>query len=292
MSTTVMNDTSVPATISEAEPLGRSGVAPGSIGVTWRGVLRSEWVKFRSVRSNLITLFSAAAVLVVVGLIFSGIVGGVLSANQADVSQQANDPTTVALSGTMIAQLIIGVLGVLVITSEYSTGLIRSTLAAVPSRVPVLVSKAIIVTAVTFPVMLVASFVAFLAGQALIGSGDLATASLGDPGVLRAVVGTAGYLTGIALMGVAVGTLVRSTAGSISTLFGVVFLLPGLGSVLLPASWQSHVLELLPSQAGGAFTSVTASADVLSPGNGLIVFLLWVLVPLGLAAVAIKRRSA
>jgi hypothetical protein len=119
----------------------------------------------------------------------------------------------------------------------------------------------------------------------------MATASLDDSGVLGAVVGTAGYLTGIALLGLAAGTLLRSTAVAISTLFGVVFLLPGLAGQLLPGSWKDHVLTYLPSNAGAAFTGVHHVAGTLSTGAGIVVFLAWILVPLGVAAVLLKRRS-
>jgi ABC-type transport system involved in multi-copper enzyme maturation permease subunit len=195
------------------------------------------------------------------------------------------------LQGLMLAQLIIGVLGVLAMTSEYATGTIRTTLAMVPSRLPVLWAKATVVAAVTFPVMLVASLGAFLGGQPLIANGDMATASLGDPGVLRAVVGAAAYLTAVALAGLAIGTLLRATAASIATLFGAVFLLPGLGSVLLPAAWRDDVLKYLPSNAGTAITTVDPGVGLLSPGAGALVLLAWVVVPLAFAARALYQRS-
>jgi ABC-2 type transport system permease protein len=260
--------------------------------VTAGGVLRSEWVKLRSLRSNTFVLAGAAAAMLVVGLIFSAIVGGVISSSGNGPGGPA-DPTDTALQGVMLAQLIIGVLGVLAITGEYSTGMIRSTFTMVPRRLPVLWAKIAVLTAVTFAAMLVTTFVAFFAGQALIGSGGaIATASIGDPDVLRTLIGTAGYLTGVALIGLAAGTLLRSTAGAISTLVAIVFLLPGLGAVLLPTSWQDNVLKYLPSNAGSAFTSVTPPHGMLSPTAGLLVFLAWIVVPLAAAAIAIKRRPA
>ena len=288
MTTSTLTLTAPTDTAATPSPA-RRGRDPQGGRLRARGVLRSEWVKLLSVRSSTTTLAAAGAVMVVVGLIFAGILGGVLSSGEGP--DDLTDPTAAALSGTLLAQLIIGVLGVLAITSEYATGLIRTTLTVVPNRLSVLGAKAAVVTAATFPVMLASSLVAFLAGQALIGSGDVATASLGDAGVLRAVIGTAGYLTGIALLGLAAGTLLRSTAAAISTLVAAVFLLPGLGAVLLPASWRDNVLPYLPSNAGTAFTSVTPSSELLSPGAGLAVFLAWVLVPLALAAVALHRRG-
>lgn len=258
-----------------------------------RGVLRSEWLKLRSVRSTVLTLASAGGALLAFGLMFAAIVGGVLSAGGGDAdSEFAGDPAGTTLAGSLLAQLIIGVMGVMFITSEYSTGSIRATLTAVPKRLPVLWAKAAVLTVATLPVMLASAFVAFFAGQALIGSGGLDTASLGDPGVLRAVLGTAVYLTGIALIGLAVGTLLRSTAAGIASLFGVIFLLPGLAGLVLPSGWGDTLLSFLPSNAGATFTTVNVSPELLTPGAGMAVFALWVIVPLAAAAVALRRRSA
>lgn len=271
-----------------AKPLFRDE-SPGS-RVSAGGVLRSEWVKLRSLRSNYAVLGFTAAALIAVGAIFSGFVGGVFS-NTEEASQFLQNPAGASLQGTMIAQLIIGVLGILAITGEYATGTIRTSLTMVPQRLPVLAAKSVVVAAVTFVTMLVSTFAVFFLGQAIIGTGSVPTASLGDPGVLRAVVGTAGYLTGIAVLGLAIGTLLRSAAGSISTLVALVFLLPGLGQLLLPATWSTKVLKYLPSNAGEAFTSVHTSPDLLSPTAGMWVFLAWVVVPLLAAAVVLRRRA-
>jgi ABC-2 type transport system permease protein len=307
--TTALDTTATTAT-TESTGDGRSGHTPaGGAGavidrprhrpdqpaprVTLRGVLLSEWVKLRSLRSSVTTLGASGAIMVLVGVIFAAILGGVLSGGGGDLNSEfANNPAGAALQGTMLAQLVIGVLGVMLITSEYATGTIRNTLAVVPKRLPVLWAKVIVTAVVSYPTVLVASLIAFFAGQALIGSGGIATASLGDPGVLGAVLGTAGYLTGVALLGLAVGTLLRSTAVAISTLFGVIFLLPGLGQLLLPASWKDNVLQYLPSNAATSFTSVHHVAGTLSTGAGTAVFLAWIIVPLAAAAVLLKRRTA
>ena len=197
-----------------------------------------------------------------------------------------------ALAGVQVAQLIIGVLGVLAITSEYSTGTIRTTLTAVPSRLPVFWAKVAVVTIATFSVLALSALVAFFAGQALIASGDVDTATLGDPGVLRAVIGAAAFLTGTALLGLALGGLLRSTAGAISTLFGIIFVLPGLGFILLPESAREDLMKYLPTMAGNSFTSVAPDTSQLSPGMGAVVFGAWILVPLLGAAVAFVRRPA
>ena len=288
-----MTTSTLPPALAPTPPPGRHAARGGPLpGVTFVRVLRSEWLKLRSVRSSTTALAASAGALVLVGLIYSAIVGGVLSGNEVTAQEVVTDATAASLSGLSIAQLVIGVLGVLTITAEYATGLIRTTLTVVPRRLSVLAAKAVVVAVATFPTMLVASLIAFLGGQALIGSGELDPASLGDPGVLRAVVGTAGYLTAVALMGLAVGVLVRSSAAAISTLVGVVFLLPGLGSVLLPASWRDDVLQYLPSNAGTALTSVPEVAGLLGPAAAGLTLLAWVLVPLVVAAVALRRRSA
>lgn len=260
--------------------------------VSFAGVLRAEVVKLRSVRSSTWTVIATCAAMLVIGLIGAALVGGLIADPGGNEMAATNAAASAPLSGTLIGQLIIGVLGVMVITSEYATGLIRTTLTAVPSRLPVLWAKAIVIAGATLPAVLVTLFGTFLAGQALIGTGDVATASLGDEGVLRAVFGTGAYLTGVALIGLAIGTVLRATAASISVLFGVIFLLPGLGSLLLPESWRSNVLQYLPSEAGSAFSSITPGPDMLSSGMGAAVFAAWVLVPLAAAAVVLKRRSA
>lgn len=259
-------------------------------GLSFAGVLRSEAVKLRSVRSSTWTILATCAALVVVGLISAAVAGGLVS--DPDGEQAVRDGAASApLAGTLLAELVIGVLGVMVITAEYATGLIRTTLTAVPSRLPVLWAKAVVVVVATLPAVLLTLFATFLAGQALIGTGDVAASSLGDDGVLRAIVGTGLYLTGIALIGLALGTVLRSTAAGISVLFAAVFLLPALGGLLLPASWRSDVLQYLPSQAGSAFSSVTPGPELLSSGAGAAVFAAWLVAAFLAAAVVLRRRS-
>lgn len=278
---------STSATDAAAPPAVPTG-AQERTRVSFRGVLRAEAVKLRSVRSSTLTVLATCAAMLVVGLITAAIAGGLIAdpGGEEEVANIAGAP----LSGTLLAQLVIGVLGVMVITSEYATGLIRSTFTAVPARLPVLWAKALVVIGATLPAVLVTLFGTFLAGQALIGTGDVASASLGDDGVLRAIFGTGAYLTGVALIGLAIGTVLRATAAGISVLFGVIFLLPGLGGLLLPASWRNDVLQYLPSEAGSAFYSVTPNPDLLSSAAGAAVFAAWVLVPLAVAAVILKRR--
>jgi hypothetical protein len=201
------------------------------------------------------------------------------------------DPTAVAMSGVQLAQIAVGVLGVLLITSEYSTGLIRTSFAAVPRRLPVLWGKAVLLAGATVTVSLPAAFAAFEGGQSILAKQPLAT-SLGQPGVVRAVVGGALYLTVAALLGLGLGALLRSTAGGIAALFGLLFALQMVAG-LLPGSLQQTVAKYLPANAGQAVTAVHPDpASSLAPWVGLGVFSLYAAVLLAIAALRMRRGDA
>jgi hypothetical protein len=253
-------------------------------------VIRSEWIKFWSLRSSLITLAAAAVVFVGIGLLAASVAGrgGFGQGGPGGPGGQI-DPTGLSLAASNVVQLIFGTLGVLFMATEYTTGMIRSTLAAVPQRLPMLLAKIAVFVGVVGVLSEVVSFVAFLGGQAIIGSGG---ASLSDPGVLRAVIGTGAYLTGAGLLGLALGALLRSTAAAVSTLFAVMFLLPGLSVILLPDSWNEHVTRYLPSEAGGAFTAVHQATDQLQPWAGLAVFTGYLVALIAAAAWQLKTRDA
>jgi ABC-2 type transport system permease protein len=258
-----------------------------ALRLTFRGVVRGEWVKLRSLRSSLLTVLAAAVVMLSIGLIFAATAG-----TDSDGANGVTEPTGITLTGGIFAQLIIGVLGVLVVTSEYATGMIRSTLTAVPSRLPVLSAKAGVVAGVVFPVMLAVVFTVFFSGQAIMGNNGFPTAKIGDPGVLAALLGSAATMTGVAIIGIALGALLRNTAGAITTLVALMFLIPGLGSLVLPAAWRNNVLKYLPSNASDAFTRVAPGPELLTAGTGAAVFAAWVIVPLIAAAVVLRRRDA
>lgn len=251
-------------------------------------IVKSEWIKFWSLRSSWITLAAAAIVMVGIGLLAASFAadGGFDQGGPGGPAGPSN-PTDVSLAGSNLVQLILGTLGVLFMATEYTTGMIRSTLAAVPKRLPMLLAKVTVFAGVVFVVSEAASLVAFLGGQAIIGSGG---ASLTDPGVLRAVVGTGVFLTGAGLLGLALGALLRSTAAAVSTLFAVMFLAPGLATVLVPDSW--NLTPYLPSNAGGAFTAVSQSADQLQPWTGLAVFAAYLVALIAAAAWQLKTRDA
>ena len=266
--------------VEHAEPKAHLRVTQGS-------VVRSEWIKFRSVRSNMITLVAAGVVLVGFGALFASLAG---RSNAVGPSNAGSDALSTTFGALDLTQLILGVLGALFIASEYSSGMIRTMFTAVATRVPVLRAKALVLGAGAWGVMTAAAFAAFFIGQAVYaGSGR--TFALTDPGVLRSVLGVGVYGAGVVLIGLALGFLLRSTAAAIGTLVGVLMLAPGLVS-LLPGGISTPLGKILPSNAGSAFTSVIQSSDRLTPAVGFAVFAVWVVGLLVTAAVVLKRRDA
>jgi ABC-2 type transport system permease protein len=263
--------------------------APPTTRVTQLRVMRSEFTKLRSLRSTVFSLL--AAVVFIIG--FSVLVPSVIAAHwpPRDPHDAATfDPTSTSLAGMFLAQLAIGVLGVLLISGEYATGMIRATFAAVPRRLPVLWAKVLVFAGVTLALTVPSTIVAFLIGQSILSSKHIQT-SLGEPGVLRAVLGTAGYLTLVGVLGLALGALLRNTAASISTLFGLLFVLPILVR-FLPSSWSTPIGKYLPNSAGQAITNVRPDSSSLSPWAGFAMFCLYIAVALVLAAISLRRRDA
>jgi ABC-type transport system involved in multi-copper enzyme maturation permease subunit len=243
-------------------------------------LLRSEWAKVRSVRSTYWTL--AAAVAAMIGY------GAINSASHAGVRPGSFDPILMSLSGVLLAQLAIGVLGILVITTEYSTGMIRSTFAAAPQRHSVIIAKAGVLGAAAFTVGTVASLIAFLSGQAIMGANGV---SLASPGALRSVIGIGLYLGLLSIFAVALGTIIRRSAGAIAALVGLILILPAL-LLTLPASLQDTVVRFLPGNAGQAIFTTGQDTSTLSPWAGLAVFALYAAAALTLALVILRRRDA
>ncbi|MFD3499431.1 ABC transporter permease subunit [Streptomyces sp. NPDC058678] len=266
---------------------GTAGRHAGGQRVTFPRVVHMEWIKLRSLRSTLYTLAITVALVIGLGLLFSSVVGS----GDGPGEDNFGDPTSISLGGVMLAALAVAVLGVLMSAGEYATGSIRATLAAVPSRLPVLWGKVIVFATVCFVLMWVAVLGAFLSGQSVLSSRGLDTTALSDPGVLRALVGAAVYLTGAGLIGLAVGVLLRNTAGAITLVVGALFVVPGLIQ-LLPSSWNDAIGPYLPSNAANAVMTVRTASDSLSSGSGLAVFTGYIVVLLAGAAVLFKRRDA
>ena len=255
--------------------------------VSQRRVIVSDRVKFRTLRSSWITMGVAVAALAVLGLL----IGVITNANWAhlDPDRAANfNAVDTSLRGINFAQLAIAVLGVLVISGEYGTGMIRSSLGAVPQRLPVLWAKLVVFGAATLLLMELASFAAFWLGQAGLAShGTTISAS----GAVRSVIGTGLYLTVVGLLSVALGFIIRSTAGGITAVIGLLLVLPGIMNVL-PQSWQDNISPYLPSNAGAVITTVRADPGSLAPWTGFGVFCLYAVVAIAVSAVLLKRRNA
>ena len=276
-------------TTMTAEPPARSAATAPRGHVTLGGVLHSEWIKLRTLRSTFWTLLVTTVALIGFGTLFSALTASHWSSMSAH-ERATFDPALTSLRGYFLAQLAVGVLGVLVITGEYATGMIRASLAAVPRRLPVLWAKAGLFAAVVWVLTTVSALVAFVIGQAIMAPKHIGT-SLSDPGVVRMVLGTGLYLTVVGLLGVAIGALIRNTAGGIATLMGLLLIVPALAEAL-PDSWAHHVNQWLPSNAGQALISLHREAHTLAPWTGFAVFALYALVALAAAAVLLRRRDA
>ncbi|GID94343.1 ABC transporter permease [Amorphoplanes digitatis] len=248
-------------------------------------VVLAELTKLRSVASTAWSLLSAVCLIVGFGILYS-----TARASHPPAAGSTFDAVAVSLAGVQAAHLAVGVLGVLVVTNEYANGLIRTTLAAVPRRTPVLWGKAAVLGCVTFAVSLPAVLAAFLAGQSVLAAEHLDT-SLTEPGVARAVVGGAGYLALVALLGLGLGTVVRHTAGGIAAVFGVL-LGPQMLTGLLPTGLADDVYGWLPSPAGLAVTTVRPDSALLPPWAGAAVFSLYIAIAMCAGAWCLRRRDA
>ncbi|MDX6281207.1 MAG: type transport system permease protein [Kribbellaceae bacterium] len=259
--------------------------------VTGRRVVRSEWSKLWSLRSTWITVALALLFLVAFGIIAAArYKSSVTSGRQLDPDFADATALSLSLFGVPIAQLALGVLGVLVTAGEYSTGTIRSTLAAVPRRLPVLWSKALVFGSVALVLSVVGVVVTFLIGSNIV-SGTPAALTFSSGGVLRSLLGAAFYLGLVGVIGAALGVLLRSVAGGISVLIAALMLIPGLIS-LLPKSWHQAVQPYLPSVAGQSMFDLHHLPHTLTPAVGLLVFVAWTVVALAGAAWRLASKDA
>ena len=251
--------------------------------------LRAEWTKLWTVRSTWWTLLAVLAVTVGLGLLVSG--ATVARWDHLSLERRLTiDPTAQSLVGLMLSQLIIGVLGVLIITSEYATGMIRSTFAASPHRRQVLGAKAISVSGPVFVVAVVAALLAFLAGQAIFAGKGIGV-SLGAPGEWRAIVGAGVVLMLESLIALGLGVIIRHTAGAVATYVGVLLVAPLILGAL-PDPWGRDITEYFPFTAGRALMKIHMTPDLLPPAAGLAVLCGWAVAVLGVGAWLIGRRDA
>lgn len=275
---------STPATLDTAVTAGEfDDVRTEPVGL--RRVIRSEWIKFRTLRSTLAVLGTAAFGLVAIALIIAYNTRHLSADLQPDDHVQSS-----TMQGYYLGQLLIGALGVLFVSGEYSTGMIRSTLVGVPRRVPVLWAKLVVFITVTAVTMVGSCVIAFLAAQALISHYRFGY-SLTDPGVLRVVLGTGVYLTLIGIIGAALAWIVRSTPGALVAYIAVILVLPVLFGTVL-GTWGKDIAKFMPSQAGASFVSTLREPDSLSPWTGLSVLALWVALGVTISALELRRRDA
>jgi ABC-type transport system involved in multi-copper enzyme maturation permease subunit len=260
----------------------RAGLAP-----LFAGILRSEARKLGTVRSTAWALLAVVAFNVITAALLGALLPGHLSAHQ----EAAIDSVRVSLGGLHLSQVAAGLLGVLAVTGEYSSGMIRATLAAVPQRRLLLTAKTLVLTAAAAAAGIAACLAAYLTFQAFLPAGDAMRTTLAGPGVLRAVTGAGLYLTVLALLGFGLGTVLRSSAGAVAVLFGVLFV-PTLLTALLPSSWQDTIGPYLPMNAGDTIYTVRPEAHMLGPWAGFGVFCLYAAAALAAGFVLIGRRDA
>jgi ABC-2 type transport system permease protein len=272
-------------------PTSRTRVHTGR--VTQLRVAVSEWTKLRSLRSTRYTLLAGVAITIGFAVI-PALVNASRWSTMSLADKAGFHPLETTLIGVSFAQLAFGVLGVLLISGEYSTGMIRSTFAAVPKRLPVLWAKAGVFGLVTLVLALPSTVIAFFAAQAILKghtlNGHDIALSFSDPGVARAVIGGALYLTISGLFGLALGAILRNTAAGISAFAAILFVLPPLMGVL-PSSWDNAISPYLPSNAGRAIMQTGNPAHTLGPWTGLGVFGIYTVIVIALAAIQLRRRD-
>lgn len=271
--------------------------------VTFARVLRAEWIKFRTLRSTVWTVVITAVVMVGLALMMAAIMR--VAADTPEMSEgMSQDPglqaigltgTTIVTFGYSFGALAVGVLATLIVTSEYSTGTVRSTFAAVPRRLPVLWAKLVVIVLATAVVVTVALAIAFVATAPLLEDAGLSV-DLSDSEQVRALVGCVLYLATVAAFALAVGTLMRHSAGAIFTIVALFFVVPLIFSIVVQASdaaWTDWVNKLLPSVAGERVISRGLQTDaLLDPWVGYAVLAGYTVVLLVAAAVTLRRRDA
>ncbi|WP_349897158.1 ABC transporter permease subunit [Parafrigoribacterium soli] len=267
-------------------------------GLSFGGILRSEWIKLRTLRSTV----WCYAIIIVVTIGFGLLVAATMADNgQTTRASQQSAWLQATTLGISFSQLVVAVLGALVITGEYGTGMIRSTLTAVPRRVPALAAKAIVFGVVTFVVSALSLIVTALVTAPLLSSKGIAP-DLGDVDFWLALLGGAGYLALLGVLSLAIGTIIRNSAGGIAASLGLILVVPLIVQILAAitrADWAQNIGAFLPSAAGGRMYSYAPSAVggpegvvSLEPWQGLIVLAVWFLVMFVIGAVLLKRRDA
>ena len=276
--------------VMETKPVSAHGApAPATVAepVTQARVIHAEWTKLRALRSTRWCALTAAVLIVGLGAAIAGS-GTPYRVSAADTAAAG---ISTALLGVLFAQLVLGVIGVLAFSGEYGTGMIRATLAVVPSRLPVLWAKVIVLVGLVLPVTMLCAFADFFAVAAIESSRGGSALSLGAPGVLREVVGSSLYLTVVVIIALALGALLRKTAAGLSVFAAVFFVIPIIVASL-PHKITGFALYL-PTNAGGAlWGDPQTTAHALSPWTGFAVLCGYAVVLTALAAWQLRRRDA
>jgi ABC-type transport system involved in multi-copper enzyme maturation permease subunit len=259
----------------------------GRVGIL--NLMRSEWTKLRTVKSTIWTL----GIFVVLGIGLSALASAETAAHWSttSIAQRASfDATRLSLIGVFFGQLVIGVLGVLVMSAEYGTGTIRSTFSAAPRRPLVLAAKVSVFGIVTFIVAEAVAFASYLLGQALLTAPAIHT-TLGDPGAFRAVFAAGVYLFLLGLLAVALATIIRHTAGAISCFVGILLVLPLIVGAL-PSSIANVANKFLPADIGSAALSRIADPTQFGAWPGLAILAGYVVALFAIGTVMLQRRDA
>ena len=270
-----------------ATPGTTAAPAPPRAIPRFRDVLHAELTKLRSVRATYWSLVAAVVFMIGFAVLEALILPGRLSPQD----KETLDGVRVSLGGTHLAQVAFGALGVLVVTSEYTTGLIRATFAAMPRRSQVLLAKIVVFGAGAFVVGVAACFAAFFAFQGLLSGEDTLRTSIGDPGVLRALIGGGLFLAVLGLLGMGLGAIMRSSAGAISALTGLLFV-PQILVQFLPEASKLAVGRYLLMQAGGQIFAQEPEPGSFGPWTGFAIFTLYAVIALAVGMVLTNRRDA
>ena len=274
---------------------------PSGADLSFGGMLRSEWIKLRSIRSTIWCF----AILVALTVGFGALLASTISAPTGMPAETAQSLSVQAVTiGISFGSLVISVLGVLIISGEYGTGMIRSTLTAVPRRVPALFAKAIVFAVVTAIVSALAFAIVVPISVGLLSGKGIET-DLADPAYWLALLGGVAYLVLVGLISFSIGAIVRNTAGAIAVALGLLLAAPivlSLVGSLTQLTWLQNLATLLPSQAGGALYGYHSDAAApvpapegiwtLEPWQGGLVLVVWFAVLFVGAAVLLKRRDA
>jgi ABC-2 type transport system permease protein len=253
--------------------------------------LTAEWAKLWSVRSSWVSIVLAVLLSIGVGALIAIAIGA--TADEMPGGVEAFDPILFSLPGSIFWLILLSVLAVMFVSAEYSSGMIRLTFTITPQRARVFAAKVAIITVVSWVIATVATVGMFLASQAIFAGYDLPTAALDDPDALRVVAGLSVLAPLFPIIGVAIAFLLRSTAGAITAVLGIVFL-PDILAPLLPAWWQENVIAWLPAAASDAITigHLEQTPYALDVGPAIAAVIGWLILFLALAYLSVVRRDA